>query len=98
MNDKVYVLDASAIIGGFSSEKFNNFITASVILEIKDLKSEIKLESAMKEGSIRILEPESEDLKNVEDVIMKSGDVLRLSDVDKHLIALAFRLKRELMD
>lgn len=98
MNDKVYVLDASAIIGGFSSKEFQNYITASVISEIKDLKSKIILESAVEEGSIRIMEPESVDIKNVLDIITKSGDVLRLSNTDKNLVALAFKLKRESYD
>ncbi len=96
MNGKVYVLDASAIIGGFSSKKFQNYITASIISEIKDLKSKIILESAIQDGSIRIMEPEPLDIKNVSDTILKSGDVLRLSNADKNLVALAFRLKREL--
>lgn len=98
MNDKVYVFDASAIIGGFSSKEFQNYITASVISEIKDLKSKIILESAVEEGSILIMEPESVDIKNVSDIITKSGDVLRLSNTDKNLIALAFKLKRESYD
>ena len=52
MYHKVYVLDASAIIGGFSSKKYQNFITASVISEIKDLKSKLILESAIEQRSI----------------------------------------------
>jgi len=95
MSDNVYVLDASAIIGGFSSKESQNFITASVISEIKDFKSKLYLESAIEDGSITIIEPESVDIKNVSDIIIKSGDVLRLSDVDKNLVALAFKLKRE---
>ena len=95
MTDKVYVLDASAIIGGFSSKKFQNYITASVIVEIKDFKSKLFLESTIEEGSITIMEPDSLDIKNVTDVIKKSGDVLRLSNEDKNLVALAFKLKRE---
>jgi endoribonuclease Nob1 len=95
MSDRVYVLDASAIIGGFSSKKFQNYITASVIVEVKDFKSKLFLESTIEDGSINIMEPESVDIKNVTNVIRKSGDVLRLSDEDKNLVALAFRLKRE---
>jgi endoribonuclease Nob1 len=98
MYHKVYVLDASAIIGGFSSKKYQNFITAAIISEIKDLKSKLILESAIEQRSIRILEPELIDIKNVSKVITKSGDVLRLSEVDKNLVALAFRLKRESMN
>jgi endoribonuclease Nob1 len=98
MNDRVNVLDASAIIGGFSSKDVQNFITASVILEIKDFKSKLLLESAIKDGYITIMEPDTLDIKNVEDIIRNSGDILRLSDVDKNLIALAFKLKRENKD
>ncbi len=95
MSENVYVLDASAIIGGFSMEKSQNFTTASVISEIKDFKSKLYLESAIENGSIVIMEPESIDIKNVSNTIIKSGDVLRLSDVDKNLVALSFKLRRE---
>ncbi len=95
MSDRVYVLDASAIIGGFSSKKFQNYITASVMVEVKDFKSKLFLESTIEDGTITILEPESVDIKNVTTVIRKSGDVLRLSEEDKNLVALAFKLKRE---
>ncbi len=71
MNKGVYVLDASAIIGGFISKKTANFVTASVINEIKDLKSKINLEAALNDGSINIMEPNSSDLTEIENVIMK---------------------------
>jgi UPF0271 protein len=95
MVNKVYVLDASAIIGGFASKKYQSFITASVVSEIKDLKSKLLLESAIDNSSIKIMEPESIDIKNVSKVVRESGDILRLSKVDMNLIALAFKLKRE---
>ena len=95
MYKKVYVLDASAIIGGFSSNKYQSFITASVISEVKDLKSKLLLESEIGDGSIKIMEQDTIDKKNVTNIIMESGDVLRLSNVDKNLIGLAFKLKRE---
>jgi UPF0271 protein len=95
MVNTVYVLDASALIGGFSSKKYQSFITSSVISEVKDLKSKLLLESAIEDGSIKILEPDSIDIKNVSNVVRESGDVLRLSHVDKNLVALAFKLKRE---
>lgn len=98
MNKGVYVLDASAIIGGFISRKRENFITASVINEIKDLRSKINLETALNNGSIKIKEPDSSDLIEVKDVIKRSGDILRLSTVDINLVALGFKLKRESMN
>jgi endoribonuclease Nob1 len=98
MSNKVYVLDASAIIGRFSSKEFQKYITASVITEIKDFESKLFLESTIDDGSITILEPDPVDIINVSEVILKSGDILRLSNEDKNLIALAFKLKRELKD
>ncbi len=95
MQKKVYVLDASAIIGGFYSRKFANFTTSEAILEIKDLKSSLLLESAIEDGYIKVEEPEDEDIKKTEKIIESSGDVLRLSDVDQKLIALALKLERE---
>lgn len=94
MNHGVYVLDASAIIGGFISKK-DNFVTASVVNEIKDLKSKISLETAIEDGSIKIIEPDAFDLQKVGKVIKESGDILRLSGVDIKLVALGYKLKRE---
>ena len=86
------------LLEDFTRKNHQNFITGSVVSEIKDLKSKLILDSAIKEGSIKIMEPDSIDIKDVSDVINESGDVLRLSDVDKNLVALAFKLKRESMD
>lgn len=94
MQKKVYVLDASAIIGGFYSKKFINFTTSEVIMEIKDLKSSLLLQSAIDDGYVRVEEPESEDIEETGKIIEKSGDVLRLSEVDQNIIALALKLKR----
>lgn len=94
MNNGVYVLDASAIIGGFISKK-DNFVTASVVNEIKDIKSKISLETAIEEGSIKIIEPDVSDLEEVGKVIKESGDILRLSGVDINLVALGYKLQRE---
>lgn len=95
MNNRVYVLDASAIIGGFVSKKFENYITAGAVSEIKDIKSKLFLDTAVVDGKVTIMEPDSVDVESVNEVILKSGDVLRLSVVDKYLVALAFKLKRE---
>ncbi len=97
MPKKVYVLDSSGIIGGFLSRKFPNYTTSQVILEIKDIKSQIFLQNALENQQITIKEPQSQDMQKVEKVITRSGDILRLSDVDKQIIALAITLKRNNM-
>ncbi|MBM4241374.1 MAG: ribonuclease VapC [Euryarchaeota archaeon] len=98
MSDKIYVLDASAFIGGFYSKKVSNFTTSDVILEIKDIKSKLFLQSAIEDGFIEIREPDPQDLRKVEEVIMSSGDILRLSEVDKRIVALALTLKKDNFD
>lgn len=94
MQKKICILDASAIIGGFYSKTYANFTTSGAILEIKDLKSKILLESAIENGHINIEEPDEEDIKKINKIIESSGDILRLSDVDKKIVALALKFKR----
>lgn len=95
MPETVFILDSSAIIGGFYSREKSNFITNEVISEIKDLKSTILLESAIEKGYIKIKEPDDESIKEVDAAILSSGDNLRLSPVDKNVIALALKYKKK---
>ena len=94
MKKIIFILDSSAIIGGFYSRDKSNFTTNEVISEIKDLKSTILLESAMEKGYIKIKEPDEESKKEIDAVILSSGDNLRLSPVDKNVIALALKYKK----
>lgn len=95
MQKKIFVLDASAIIGGFYSNSIVNYTTSGAILEIKDFKSKLLLESAIEKGHIHVDEPDDEDIKEINSIIKSSGDVLRLSDVDKNIVALALKYKKK---
>lgn len=95
MQKKIYVLDSSAFIGGFYSNENLNFTIGDVFLEVKDLKSRSMLQSAIEGGYVKLREPDPEDIHKVEEVIIKSGDITRLSDVDKRIVALAFKLRKE---
>ncbi|HOI70773.1 MAG TPA: ribonuclease VapC [Methanobacterium sp.] len=95
MSKKVFVLDSSGIIGGFISGEFSNYTTSQVVTEIRDIKSQLFLQEALENKQITIMEPGPEDIKAVEEVITRSGDLLRLSDVDKGVIALAVYLRRD---
>ena len=64
-------------------------------LTSKDLKSKILLDQAIEEGKIIIKEPKEEFIKELNEIISKSGDDLRLSEADKKLLALALDLKEE---
>ena len=95
MRKKVYILDASGIIGGFISQKHLNFTTSAILDEIKDLKSQMMVQFALQEGNIQILEPDSGALRKVQRAVNSSGDILRLSEVDKELVALAVVLEKK---
>jgi UPF0271 protein len=90
-----YVLDTSAIIGRYISDQHPNFITNHVYDEVKDFESKIFLESAIKDGNLKIFEPDMESQETVDQAVKKSGDVLRLSNADKGVAALAVCLKKE---
>jgi endoribonuclease Nob1 len=94
MKEKIYVLDASGIIGGFMSSKHKNITSSAVISEIKDLKSQLTLQSALDHDTIIIEEPHSSALNQVQGAIESSGDILRLSEVDITVVALAVSLKK----
>lgn len=87
-----YVLDASAFINGFKLISNNNFTVPEITSEIKDFESKLILDMAIDEGKLIILDVETKYIGEVEEVISKSGDVLRLSEADKKLIALALML------
>ena len=92
MNDLYYVLDASAFINGFEPKSQFNFTVPEITDEVKDLKSKILLNQAIEEGKIIIKEPNQEFVDELDEIISKSGDDLRLSYADKKLLALALEL------
>ncbi len=95
MNDLYYVLDASAFINGFEPKSQYNFTVSLITDEVKDLRSKILLNQAIEEGKIIIKEPSEESALELDRIISKSGDDLRLSEADKSLLALALDLLNE---
>ena len=95
MNDLYYVLDASAFINGFEPKTQFNFTVSEITDEVKDLKSKILLDQAIEEGKIIIKEPKEQFFQELNLIISKSGDDLRLSYADKKLLALALDLLNE---
>ena len=95
MNDLFYILDASAFINGFEPKGQFNFTVSEITDEVKDLKSKILLDQAIEDGKIIIKEPKEEFIKELNEIISKSGDDLRLSEADKKLLALALDLRCE---
>ena len=90
-----YVLDASAFINGFKLISNNNFTVPEITAEIKDFESRLVLDMAIDDGKLIIQDVEAKCIDEVDEVISASGDVLRLSEADKKLIALALMLSKE---
>ncbi len=90
-----FVLDASAFINGFDLESDNNYTAPEITQEVKDFESKLTLDVAINDGKLIIQDVDEKYIKEVNDVISESGDVLRLSNPDKKLIALALMLKDE---
>ena len=90
-----YVLDASAFINGFQIISKNNFTVPEITAEIKDFESKLIMDMAIEEGKLHILDVDSQFINGIDNIIANSGDILRLSEPDKKLIALAYKLFKE---
>lgn len=84
-----YIVDASGFINGFPLDKGENFTVSEITDEIKDFETKLRFDEAINSGSIRVLEPSSVAIEKLEEILLNSGDGLRLSKPDKMIIALA---------
>lgn len=92
---KIYILDASGLINGFYSKDSPNFMTSTTVSEIKDINTEILLNNCIEEGLITIEDVDYTDDESIQEVLLSSGDLMRLSGTDKDIIALALKHKKE---
>ena len=90
-----YVLDASAFINGFKPTSKYNYTVPEITAEIKDFESRLVYDSAVDEGILIVQDVTGEYIDKTDEIIAKSGDVLRLSIPDKKIIALALMLRDE---
>ncbi|MEM3403667.1 MAG: PIN domain-containing protein [Nitrososphaeria archaeon] len=96
--DKVYVLDSSAFIFGFStSPPLKSYTTQEVVKEIcKNEFTKTKIEIYVAQGSIEVISPPEDFLKKVLTVTQNTSDLKYLSKTDLSVIALALFLKKTL--
>lgn len=92
---KTYILDASGIINGFYSENDKNVMTSSTVREIKDINTEMLLNNLINEQRITIEDVDYADDDEIMDVLLSSGDLMRLSETDKEIVALALKYRRD---
>lgn len=90
--DTYYILDASAFIGGFEVKNSLNFTISEISEEVKDLKSRMIFDQAIRDRHLFIEEPNESSFNELDKIISDSGDTLRLSNNDKKLLALAICL------
>ena len=80
------VLDTSALIYLNDFRNFDEMITVEeVVKEVKDKISEIKLNSL----KLKIVEPDKNNLKKIQDAAKKTGDLEKLSKTDLKVLAAA---------
>ena len=92
---KVYVLDTSAVIAGFTPglTDLKQYTVQAVLEEARSLSSKSKLETALIAGNVGITEPSSGAMGIVRETIRKSGD--KVSNTDMKLLAVALDLRNE---
>ncbi len=95
LSNVVYVLDASAILHTNTLQIFDRpcYTTPRVTQEVLDDKSRTILEVTIIQRRLAIVEPSEEYLKRATNAAKATGDILRLSDVDIEVIALALQIK-----
>lgn len=93
MKERVFVLDTSAIIAGFTPnlEEQKQYTVPKVLEEARSLSSRLKLETAIRSGQVKIKEPSRKMLKEVRKKVEKTRD--RVSKTDIQILGLAYELK-----
>lgn len=94
MRKKVFILDTSALIAGFTPnlEDVKQYIVPRVLEEAKSLSVKLKLETAISSGQIKVRKPSKEAMEKVNEKVDKTRD--RVSKTDKQLLALAEELQK----
>ncbi|MCS7131881.1 MAG: ribonuclease VapC [Hadesarchaea archaeon] len=93
MPRRIYVLDTSAVIAGFTPglADVEQVTVQKVLEEAKDLCSRLELETAVVAGKMKVMEPSKSSLAEVHLRVGQTGD--RVSDTDVELLALALDLR-----
>lgn len=91
-----YVLDATAIRSGMTFAGDEWFTTSSVINEVKLGRQGRGLE-ILQETAIKVMEPDDNSMKIIEETAKSTGDFNSLSKTDMEVLALALYLNAELI-
>ncbi|MEM3561843.1 MAG: PIN domain-containing protein [Candidatus Jordarchaeaceae archaeon] len=95
--DEIYILDSSALIGGYNPNLTNaqHLIVPEVFEEVIDNRSRIILNLAVSNNLVKVREPTPASIGVASNAAKSTGDDFTLSSVDIHILALALDLKNE---
>lgn len=88
---KVYNLDASALINGFYKRDCLNIMASSAVAEIKDINAEMLLNNCIGEGILKVESVDDSRYSQLDEVLLNSGDNMRLSQTDRDVVALTLK-------
>lgn len=98
--NKIYVLDSSALIGGYNPNLTNaqHLTIPNISEEVTDQHSRMILNLAVSNEIVKIRAPTIASIKSVKIVAKNTGESSTLSSIDIEVLALALDLKREKMN
>jgi UPF0271 protein len=88
------VLDASAFIQGYNLSSDEDYYTVPEVLgEIREELGIMRYEGAKASGKLKETRPDAIWVKEIEAIAKATGESHKLSQTDKHLLALGLQLK-----
>jgi len=95
---RIMVLDTSAFVAGF--DPFSSTDTQVTVPKVEEeirrnSMVKMRLETAIESGKIKIKAPTQEAIISLETSATEAGDIYKLSEADKQLLALAIELKTQ---
>ena len=91
---KILILDTSAFLSGFLlGDKEKCYTIQEVIDEIKRGDVKLRTDIYLKEGRLKIVEPQVTDIAEIKKAAAATGDLIQLSETDIKLLSAAYRFK-----
>lgn len=97
---KVFILDSTAFYAGIPpDDRVVSYTTEKVLSEVSHNPIQrIRIETLIDSGSLKILNPGSQAMKDVMKLAKESGDNVKLSETDYSVVALALHVKMSGLD
>lgn len=93
---RTYIIDTSAILSGKPINVDNCIITTSGVEdELKPGGRDFRTFEFLKEKGLAIQDPSKESIAKIKAISENTGDIDRLSDADKQILALALDVSKE---